>query len=119
MFLGNYYPRNPDIEACGITTAGTGATFIGTGTADGKTTLDCLSKHGGAEDPGNLYGCVQDSCPAIGEQVTGHLTCQIVTTGENGACEAACSGDNAEACGACVQAACGAAIGALAKASCN
>jgi len=61
---------------------------------------------------------VQDSCPAIGEQVTGHLTCQIVTTSENGACEAACN-DSAEACGACVQAACGAAIGALAKASCN
>ena len=119
MFLGNYYPRNPEIEACGVSTAGTGATFIGTGTADGKTTLDCLSKHGGAEDPGNLYGCVQDSCPAIGEQVTGHLTCQIVTTSEKGACEAACSGDNAEACGACVQAACGAAISALATASCN
>ena len=104
MFLGTYYPRNEELESCGISTAGAGATFIGTGTADGKTTLQCLNKYGGDEDPGNLYGCVQDSCAAIGVQVTAHLTCQITATGKNGTCEAACSGGNAEACGACMNA---------------
>jgi hypothetical protein len=118
MFLGTYYPRNQEIEGCGITTAGDGATFIGTGTADGKATFECLRQHGGEEDPGNLYGCVQDSCPGIAEQVTGHLTCQITATGENGACEVACKGDP-EACGACMQKTCGAAASALSMASCN
>jgi hypothetical protein len=119
MFLGNYYPRNAELEACGITSAGSSATFIGTGAADGKTTLDCLNMHGGADDPGNLYGCVQDSCPAIAEQVTAHLTCQMTATSESGPCGAACSGGNAEDCGACMTTTCGPASGALATAACN
>jgi hypothetical protein len=120
MFLGNYYPYNPEIEACGIQTAGAGATFIGTGTADGKTTLQCISKYGGNDETtAELYGCVQDSCPAIAEQLTGHLQCQISSTSEGGSCGAACSGGNPADCGACVQATCGAAIGALSAAQCN
>jgi hypothetical protein len=120
MFLGNYYPRNPEIEGCGIQTAGSGATFIGTGNANGKTTLECLNKYGGSDETtAELYGCVQDSCPAIGEQLTGHLKCQITSTNEGGACVAACSGPNPADCGACIQETCGAAIGALAAAQCN
>jgi hypothetical protein len=120
MFLGTYYPRNEELEACGISTAGAGATFIGTGTADGKTTIECLNKHNSDEDPGNLYGCVQDSCPAIAEQVTGHLTCQITATDEKGACGAPCGPQGSEdACGACMNATCGVALNALATAKCN
>ena len=120
MFLGNYYPRNRELESCGITTAGAGATFIGTGTADGKTTLECIGKYGGNKDTtAELYGCVQDSCPAIGEQLTGHLKCQITETGQGGTCAAACSTGDGEACGACMSTACGAAMGALQNANCN
>jgi hypothetical protein len=118
MFLGNYYPRNEEIENCGISTAGTGATFIGTGTADGKTTLQCMSQNSGPSgNQGNLYGCVQDSCPAIAQQLTGHLSCQVEQTGPNGECGEVCSGGGD--CGACVQSVCASAINALAAATCD
>jgi hypothetical protein len=120
MFLGNYYPRNAEVENCGISTAGGGATFIGTGTADGKATLQCLNKYGGKEDTtAEFFGCVQDSCPDIGEQVTGHLKCQITETSEKGSCGAVCSSGNQADCGACMEAACGPAMGALDTASCD
>jgi hypothetical protein len=120
MFLGNYYPRVPELENCGFSTAGHGSTFIGTGAADGKTTLECMAKYGGSDDTtAELYGCVQDSCPAIGEQLTGHLACQFTAPSERGACGAACNGGNGDACQACMQSACGAAAGALATAACG
>jgi hypothetical protein len=120
MFLGNYYPRNPELERCGISTSGLGATFIGTGAADGKATLQCLNQYGGNDETtAEFYGCVQDSCPAIGEQVTGHLSCQIAATSEGGSCVAPCRSGKAEECGACMVAACGAAKGALDNAKCN
>jgi hypothetical protein len=120
MFLGNYYPRVPELETCGTSTAGHGTTFIGTGTADGKTTIDCISKYAGSQETtAELYGCVQDSCPAIAEQVTGHLACQITAPTERGACGAACKTGNGEACQACMQAACGAVNSALATATCG
>jgi hypothetical protein len=122
MFLGNYYPRYPEIENCGIPTLGQGVTFIGTGNADGKTTLECLNANQGSkETEGDLYGCVQDSCPAVAEQVTAHLVCQISESGPSGACGAVCGGPaaNEEACGACMQAKCGPAVQALGAAACN
>jgi hypothetical protein len=120
MFLGNYYPRNAELESCGISTAGAGATFIGTGTADGKTTLQCMNKYGGSNDTtAELYGCVQDSCPAIGERLTAHLRCQITAPAEGGSCGAACRGGSAEDCGACINSACGPQSSALDTASCD
>jgi hypothetical protein len=120
MFLGNYYPRNSELETCGIATVGGGATFIGTGSADGKTTLQCLGKYGGSDETtAEFYGCVQDSCPAIGEQVTGHLKCQITQTSKGGTCADACSTGNPSDCGACMTEACGPAMGALDSAQCN
>jgi hypothetical protein len=120
MFLGNYYPRNAKLEACGISTAGDGATFIGTGTANGSTTLQCLSQYGGSDDTtAELYGCVQDSCPAIAEPLTTHLKCQITETSERGACGAACSNGSAADCASCMTAACGSAISALDAAKCD
>jgi hypothetical protein len=120
MFLGNYYPRNVELEGCGISSAGGGATFIGTGAADGKTTLECLNQYGASEETtAEFYGCVQDSCPAIGEQVTGHLKCQITATSPGGGCAEVCSSGNPMDCGACMNTACGAATSALATANCN
>jgi hypothetical protein len=120
MFLGNYYPRNAEIENCGFASAGNGTTFIGTGSADGKTTLECIAKYGGSEDTtAELYGCVQDSCPGVAEQVTGHLACQFGAPTERGPCGAACSTGPNEACQACVQTACGPAVNALATATCG
>jgi hypothetical protein len=120
MFLGNYYPRNAELENCGITAETGGATFIGTGTADGKSTLQCINQYGGSpETTADFYGCVQDSCPGIAEQVTGHLKCQIRQTSEGGSCAEACSSGSPEDCGTCMAAACGAATGALDAAHCN
>jgi hypothetical protein len=119
MFLGNYFPRNAELETCGFASEG-GATFFGTGTADGKSTLECLGKYGGSpETTADFYGCVQDSCPAIGEQVTGHLKCQLTQSEEGGSCAAACKSGSPDACGACMEATCGAATGALFAAGCN
>ena len=120
MFLGNYYPRNPEIENCGFATAGNGATFIGTGTGDGKTTLDCIAKYGQSEETtAELYGCAQDSCPGIAEQLTGHLACQFTAPTEHGPCGSVCSTGNNEACQDCMKATCGPAMNALATATCG
>ncbi len=119
MFLGNYYPRNPELEVCGLAETG-GATFIGTGTADGKTTVQCINKYGGSpETTADFYGCIQDSCPAIGEQLTGHLKCQIMATSDGGPCAAACNTGSPEECGGCMTTTCGAAMSALENAQCN
>jgi hypothetical protein len=121
MFLGNYYPRVPEIEGCGINSRNGGPTYIGTGTADGKTTLQCIAKYAGNDaTSGEFYGCVQDSCPAIGEQVTGHLKCQVLQTSPAGDCAPSCGPEGSpEACRACVTTACGPAIAALESAKCD
>ena len=121
MFLGNYYPRNPELEGCGIDARQGGPTFIGTGTADGKTTLQCIAKYAGSDETaGDFYGCVQDSCPAIGDQVTGHLKCQVTQTSESGGCATACGpAGSPEGCHSCVTTACGPAMAALDSAKCN
>jgi hypothetical protein len=73
VYAGAYYPRDTNFENC------TDATYIGTGTADGATTLQCM----GSVSPSassfddTYFGCVVDSCPAIARQVTAVVDCSI------------------------------------------
>jgi hypothetical protein len=72
VYAGAYYPRDTNFENC------SNATYIGTGTANGATTLQCLN----SADPSSAsfddtyFGCVVDSCPAIGTQLTAVIKCE-------------------------------------------
>jgi hypothetical protein len=71
VYAGAYYPRDPNFESCN------NPTYIGTGTANGATTLACMA--GANSQATNFedvyFGCVVDSCPKIAKQVTAVITC--------------------------------------------
>lgn len=83
VWTGAYYPRDTAFEYCngsgGWGNLGKAATFIGTGTADGPTTMSCLNGAVAAAMTPNfndvLYGCVVDSCPAVSAQMTAVIRC--------------------------------------------
>jgi hypothetical protein len=123
MFLGSYYPRNRDLEQCRLFGQGAGATFIGSGAADGMQTLQCFRSAGMSQDQAErkatFFGCVVDSCPAIATQLTGYVNCQLASDGGLSGCAASCDGTNPAACTDCMVAACGQPINALSIAACN
>lgn len=83
VWTGAYYPRNTAFEYCngsgGWANLGKAATFIGTGAADGPTTMSCLNGAVGAAMTPNFsdvfYGCVVDSCPAVAKPMTAVIRC--------------------------------------------
>jgi hypothetical protein len=123
MFLGSYYPRNRELEQCQQLVQGQGATFIGSGTNDGATTLECFRSAGMSQDPsarkGIYFGCVVDSCAGIATPLTAYVKCQLANSGAAGDCASSCDGTNPTACTDCMIAACGDSISALTKAQCN
>jgi hypothetical protein len=121
MFLGAYYPRNRELEACPTLVPGKGATYIGSGASDGSTTLACLGQAFSAPHASSnekLFGCVVDSCPAAAKALTGYLNCRIGGGREGASCHEACAG-GPEACGTCLTAACEADKTGLAGTACN
>jgi hypothetical protein len=123
MFLGSYYPRNRELEQCQQLVPGQGATFIGTGTADGAKTLQCFRSAGMSQDQSarkaTYFGCVVDSCPAIATPLTAYVKCQLASSGAAGVCASSCDGTNPTACSECMLAACGDSINALSTVPCN
>jgi hypothetical protein len=83
VLAGTYYPRDLKFEDC--STQGTwdnlssAATFIGTGAADGATTLGCIMSATAVQPTDNdkLFGCIVDSCPKIAPQLTSLIDCAI------------------------------------------
>jgi len=81
VFAGAYYPRDQKFETCSTTgnwsDLANAATYIGTGTATGASTLQCLSTAPPmSQDQGDgLYGCIVDSCPQIAKPLTSMLDC--------------------------------------------
>jgi hypothetical protein len=77
VYAGAYYPRDTTFENC------TDPTYIGTGSADGAATLQCM----GSVSPSSpsfddtYFGCVVESCPAIAKQMTALIRCEL----QNGA----------------------------------
>jgi hypothetical protein len=120
MFVGSYYPRNRELEQCRLFSSGSGATFIGSGTADGATTLQCFRSAGTSQDQTArrtvFFGCIVDSCAPIANEITSYVNCQLSPS--NG-CASSCDGTNPSACSECQLAACGESITALSRASCN
>jgi hypothetical protein len=92
VWVGAYYPRNQAFEYCGGTPGfaneSLASTYIGTGTADGPTTLSCFS--GAASDPtGDLFdGCVVQSCPGIAKPMSALIHC---SERANGPAQTACA----------------------------
>lgn len=77
VYAGAYYPRDTNFENC------TNPTYIGTGTADGATTLQCMDSvsPSSANFDDTYFGCVEDSCPAIAKPLTALVSCEL----QNGA----------------------------------
>jgi hypothetical protein len=81
VWTGAYYPRDTNFEYCngsgGWNNLSNAGTYIGTGTADGATTLQCLSNAdpSAASYNDTLDGCVVDSCPAVAKQLTAVFAC--------------------------------------------
>ncbi len=120
MFIGLYYPRDEQTEFCADDQMGEkrflAARWIGTGTADGAATADCLSRAmSGPRGDGALYGCVVDSCETISRPMSEATRC-LATSGDT--CKAACKTEG-EACGTCLRQACEAPFSELAAATCS
>ncbi len=73
VYAGAYYPRDTSFENC------TSATYIGTGTADGAATLQCMGSvsPSSASFDDTYFGCVVDSCPSIAEPLTALVSCEM------------------------------------------
>jgi hypothetical protein len=83
VWVGAYYPRDTAFEYCNGTggwgNLGQAATWIGTGTADGPTTMTCLDNAAAAPMSPNfndmLDGCVVQSCAALSKPMTAVIRC--------------------------------------------
>jgi hypothetical protein len=83
VWTGAYYPRDTAFEYCngsgGWGNLGKSATWIGTGTADGPTTMTCFNGAVAAATSPDfndmLDGCVVQSCPTIAKPMTAVLRC--------------------------------------------
>ncbi|WP_437710438.1 hypothetical protein WMF45_36785 [Sorangium sp. So ce448] len=114
MLIGPYFPRSPAYENCQTEEGLVAATWYGNGTTTCAEAFECL---GSAQDDAAAYGCVVNSCESVGPQLSAALACQM--TGGNGACNEACSGEDAEACNACVGEACAAEMEVCQTATCD
>jgi hypothetical protein len=108
MFVGLYYPRDPQTEFCALDEKAErrylGGRWIGTGSTDGASTADCLTSAMSRQDDGegSLYGCVVNSCPAVSAPLSESALC-LLGSGET--CEGACQ-EGTQSCDACLRGAC-------------
>ena len=107
MFIGAYYPRQPELEGC------FDPTYIGTGTRSCGESLACVQQGGGDFRAHNA--CMVESCAAVAPQLTAAYQCMGRAWG--GACQADCQADPTK-CQACLQTACGAEFSACQAARC-
>jgi hypothetical protein len=119
MFLGLYYPRDPQTELCALMADKIAATtylaggWVGSGTVDGVTTAACITSSGGNHVPGALYKCVTDSCPKISVPMSKFVQC--LASNNFGQCDG-CQG---QACSSCLNTGCGEAAKTLSAMSCD
>jgi len=91
VWTGAYYPRDTAFEYCNGTggwgNLGQAATWIGTGTADGPTTMTCLDGAAAAASSPNfndmLDGCVVQSCAGVAKPMTAVIRCAQKAGGSN------------------------------------
>lgn len=107
MFIGAYYPRQPELEGC------FDPTYIGTGTRSCGESLACVQQGGGDFRAHNA--CMVESCAAVAPQLTAAYQCMGRAWG--GACRTDCQADSTK-CQTCLQAACGAEFSACQAARC-
>ena len=107
VLIGSYYPRDLKFEDCsasgGWAYQGTGATFIGTGTATGAATYACYKNAESQQQASNytdlLYGCVVDSCPGIAKPLSAFILCAFKAgSNTDAACGAEASAVQAAGC---------------------
>ncbi|WP_437829130.1 hypothetical protein [Sorangium sp. So ce1153] len=115
MLIGPYFPRSETYENCENEGGFFAPTWTGAGTSTCAEAVSCMSNTPSGDDAA-FYGCVVNSCPSVGPQISEVINCQI--TGAYGACNEDCEQD-AEACSTCIVTACGAAMEACEVATCD
>jgi hypothetical protein len=121
MFVGLYYPRDPQTEFCALDEKAErrylGGRWIGSGTTDGPTTADCLTRSMTLETSSNesLYSCVVNSCPALSAPLSESTLC-LLRSGEP--CDLACQ-EGQPSCEACLRASCESTLTSLQSTPCN
>jgi hypothetical protein len=120
MFLGLYYPRDAPTEFCALDEKAEApylaGRWIGSGTADGSTTADCLTRAmNGEGGEGAMFGCVVGSCEKISAPMSESARCLVLSGSK---CEAECK-SGGDACGTCMRAQCEEPLNQLTAASCN
>jgi copper type II ascorbate-dependent monooxygenase-like protein len=122
VFFGLYYPRDKECETCSkdgtFANLSSAATYIGTGSASCASSLSCIaSAQPISMDHGDsLYGCMVDSCPKVGPELTRVVDCE--RSAVQGSCASTCQGGEA-GCGACIEQTCGDQLSACESATCN
>lgn len=115
VLMGPYFPRDAALESCRTSDSVPAGTWIGSGSATCAETLACAASD--SDDPDNtFFGCIVNSCAGAATEVSDVLRCQM--SRGRGMCKAACS-DMSMDCGACIQAACAAELGACQAAKCS
>ena len=112
MFIGAYYPRDVNLERCGL--PGYGQTYIGTGSATCTETLSCMAQTKSFQEQ---QKCIVRSCPGSAHEVTGFAGC--ATAAQGGACAAACTDPAAGTCATCLLRECDAELTACQAAQCD
>ncbi|WP_437333265.1 hypothetical protein [Sorangium sp. So ce394] len=118
MLIGPYFPRSPMYENCHTKEGLLAATWFGSGATACAETLSCLDE-AKAVDGGNgprSYGCIVNSCEAVGPAISNVIRCQW--SAGYGACAEACS-QPGEACESCMASACKADLDACQIATCG
>ena len=120
MFLGLYYPRDPQTELCALMandkiedTRFLAGRWVGSGNVDGVTTAACIGSSPSSPEKGALYRCVTNSCPKISVQMSDALHC--LASNNFGQCDH-CQGPT---CSGCVNRGCAESLTQLSLATCN
>jgi hypothetical protein len=116
MFVGLYYPRDPQTEFCALmsdrvsATRFLGGTWTGSGALGGRDTMACITS---ADSNESLFHCVTSSCAKISKPMSGALGC--LASGNFGKCDGKTGPDRS----GCLMQGCGEQMAALSQASCD
>lgn len=76
QLIGPYFPRSVDFEDCADASGNHAAQWLGRGSADGPTTLNCFDCSGNIASI-EYAACIHEACPSIADRVSALVRCEI------------------------------------------
>jgi hypothetical protein len=121
MLVGPYWPRDTSLENCVDDAGDLAGTWVGAGSADGATTVQCILHALEADSRKELehayFGCITDACPGVQRQVSEFARCQL--SQGHGSCRDVCDDVSSSDCTKCMTTECGPAGTSAATAKCE